>query len=152
MPPSRVPSSSSSTSPASPFVVEPAGATREPLYLKENEPGPVLKCGLAPAFRNRSRYELEWLQVAEHTPMFVAFHEKYRNINWIRKLSQKSIETLFLESRSRPMWVKVACQCQWISTSDLIKIPNRNFKMERKFPYWWGGGIAQKFPLPKNFA
>jgi hypothetical protein len=60
-----------------PFSVEPnqqqekegGGALN---FREHQEPGPTLRCGLSPPFRNRSRYELEWLQVAEHTPILVA--------------------------------------------------------------------------------
>ncbi|KAI1710687.1 immunoglobulin domain-containing protein [Ditylenchus destructor] len=42
------------------FLVEP---NSDPYYVREGEPGPILRCTIAEAYRNRTENELSWLRV-----------------------------------------------------------------------------------------
>ncbi|KAI1710406.1 immunoglobulin domain-containing protein [Ditylenchus destructor] len=42
------------------FLLEP---NSEPYYVREGEPGPILRCTIAEAYRNRTQNELTWLRV-----------------------------------------------------------------------------------------
>uniref|UniRef100_A0A915E786 Ig-like domain-containing protein n=1 Tax=Ditylenchus dipsaci TaxID=166011 RepID=A0A915E786_9BILA len=52
-----------------PFLAEPEP---NPYYVGQNQPGPTIKCAIAGEYRNRSRYELEWLRVVKGNPTTIS--------------------------------------------------------------------------------
>lgn len=50
------------------FLVEP---NSDPYYVKEHDVGPLIRCVIADGFKNRSRYELEWMKIVGGFPMYV---------------------------------------------------------------------------------
>lgn len=49
------------------FIAEP---NVEPYYVKERDIGPLIRCVIAKEFKNRSRYELEWMKIVSGLPMY----------------------------------------------------------------------------------